>query len=110
MIDPGRLDRRIVLERRDGQLDAAGEDLPQWVAIATLPAQVEPVSGREGFSSQQRFAEATHTFTIRYRGGVDPTHRIRYEGRTYDILGVSEIGRREGLAIVAAARAETPTP
>ncbi len=39
---------------------------------------------------------------------IDPKDRVRFEGRVYDIVGVKEIGRREGLEITAVARPDTP--
>ncbi|MCA9467679.1 MAG: head-tail adaptor protein, partial [Nitrospira sp.] len=42
----------------------------------------------------------------RYRADLTPIDRLSYAGRTYDVTGVVEIGRREGLEIYSKARAE----
>jgi SPP1 family predicted phage head-tail adaptor len=43
-------------------------------------------------------------FQIRYDAGVKPIMHIRYNGADYDIVSIQEIGRREGLEIVARRR------
>lgn len=35
-----------------------------------------------------------------------PLWWLTFDGRTFDIVGIKEIGRREGIEITAAARAE----
>ena len=41
-------------------------------------------------------------FIVRWRAGIQPgTHRVVYDGRTYQIEAVVELGRREGLQLDA---------
>ena len=50
-------------------------------------------------------------FQIRYSSTVanlDTRDWVLFDGRTYDLIAVKEIGRREGLELTGAARAETP--
>jgi hypothetical protein len=54
----------------------------------------------------QTVAEVEERFKIRYRKGLTPLDRVVCNGITYDVLGVLEIGRREGWEILAKGRAE----
>ena len=103
-MDPSNLDRRITIQEPVVSKDGYGEDVVTgWTPVATVWAQVIPVSGREYFDAAAIRAEKTTRFRIRWRSGVTEAMRIVYDGRSYDILGIVEIGRREGLEIRAEA-------
>lgn len=105
-IRAGLLDRRIRLERRIDRVDDVGQVVSDWVLRAEVWARVEPIAGRESYGEQQFVATGDLRFTIRWRDDVTPLERVVYDGRDYDVLSVVETGRREGLVIVAQARAE----
>jgi SPP1 family predicted phage head-tail adaptor len=103
------MDRRITFERATAtQANPSGEQVLTWAAEATVWAEVVPLGGRELFQAQQLEAKADTRFRIRYRTGITPdeTLRIAYGGRHYDLRSVVELGRREGLEILAEARTE----
>lgn len=106
MIAAGKLDRRITLQRATSSQDEAGQSIPAWSKVAEVWAQVLPLAAREPFQADQRAAWVDTKFVIRYRADVGPLDRVLYGGRTYDVVGVQEIGRREGLELLAYARAE----
>lgn len=99
----GKLDRRIVLQAFTTTQDGYGEENESWSTFATVWAQVMPFTGRERFVADQVSGEADTRFRIRWRSDIDVTQRIVYDGDTYDIEGVIEIGRHEGLEILAKA-------
>lgn len=102
----GQLDRLITLQALTVTTDAYGGVVESWSPVATLWAQFLPGGGNEKFTAAQVYAEAQARFRIRYRDDVTPEHRIVDEyGTEWDILGVSEIGRRVGLEIHCKARA-----
>lgn len=105
MIPSGILDRVIKLQDRASGINALGEPSGAWNDTATVWANYSPVRGTESFMGNQKYASAEAKFIIRYRTGVTARTRIIYDGKTWDILGVEEIGRQEGLAIVAKAGA-----
>lgn len=108
-MDAGRLDRRIVLKTRKAGTNAFGEPVDEWDTLATVWANVVPVSDGERLRAGETLAAKRSRFTIRYSSavsGIDPRDQLVYDGRTYDIDGVKEIGRREMLEITASARAE----
>lgn len=112
MLASGSLDRRIRLERStDTQNPIDGSITEAWSLAYELWGQVEPLQGRELFEAQQWVAKADTRFTLRWPPSgavVNPGEDVRlvYGGRVYDIKHVSEIGRRQGLAVLAQARAD----
>lgn len=106
----GRLDRRVTIQTLTTTRDAFGQPIETWAELATVWAQRENAGVVERFQANQRFASAEVVFRIRWypwAEGIDPkTNRAAFEGRTYNILGTEEIGRKEGLHIVAVARTD----
>lgn len=105
----GKLDRRIRLERATESRDAFNNAIKDWSTLATVWASKQDVRDSERLAAQEVGAEITTRFQIRWSSEVadiSPLDRLVYEGKTYDIAAVKEIGRREGLEVTAAARAE----
>lgn len=97
----GALDRQIELRHVTLTRDATtGEESKSWpAAYATVWASKRDVRGREFFAAQQMNAELTTVWQIRYRADVKRTDQIVADGAVYNIVGISEIGRRVGLEI-----------
>jgi SPP1 family predicted phage head-tail adaptor len=120
----GRLDRRIDIERKTVTQSPSGQPIETWSKIvARRAASVSPLRGDERFAADQYIARQQVEFRIRYSSTVadiSPLDRIIYppdedspadspvatDVQIYDIMEVSEIGRREGLRILAARRVE----
>lgn len=105
----GDLDRRLRIERAVLTRDGFGEEIAVWGLLAGVWAGKRDVSDRERIASAEVAAEITTRFVIRWSpdvADVNPKDRIVFDGRIFDISGVKEIGRREGLEVSAAARAE----
>lgn len=103
----GALNRRVQLCRRDVQRDPeGGEDVGVWKPYGSCAAGVTVVGGREGLEERQTVARTDRVFRVRWRRDVTVEDRIVYEGKAYDIVDVREVGNREGLDLVASARAE----
>ena len=67
------------------------------------------ISDGERWRAGEVSAQVTTRFRVRWNGttsAITPKDRLACEGREYDITGIKEIGRREGLEITAAARAD----
>jgi SPP1 family predicted phage head-tail adaptor len=105
----GPLDRRLQFRRAtitdDGLAKSetwADHGSPVWAAKAD-------VSDGERWRAGEVAAHITTRFRVRwslFTAGITPKDRLACEGRSYDITGIKEIGRREGLEITAAARAD----
>lgn len=108
----GRLDRRITLERFTFTTDpGSGEQVKSWATLgpAKLWASRRRAGSNETLASAEVAAAISDVFEIRWGSAwadVNPKDRLVFEGRTYGIVSVDEIGRREGLRIDAAARAD----
>lgn len=103
----GKLDRRIDLLATTQDVDAMGGPTKTTAVLATVWAEKRNLRGRERFAAAAISAEIDTVFRIRYRDDVTPVDAISCDGRTYDVVSVAEIGRREGLEIMATARADT---
>lgn len=103
----GPLDRRIVIKAPVTTSDAMGGPVVTYTTLATVWAEKKDTGGREFMAAQQVNAEVTTQFRIRYRSDVTPEHRVTCDGLDYDILYVNELGRRDGLMLMARARAES---
>lgn len=107
----GRLDRRITIQRATTVANDFNELVQTWATHATVWAHAAPVMDAEKIRAGEMLGLKSYRFTIRYSSDVadvDPTYRLTFDGRTYDVSGIKELGRREGLEITATARAETP--
>lgn len=105
----GELDRRITIDQAVTANNALNEPIQTWISLATVWAKVTPVSDGERMRASEVSAQITTRFLIRWSSAmseVTPKDRVVYAGRTYDIFFVKEIGRREGIEISAAARAD----
>lgn len=104
------MDRRIGIQRATLTANAYGERAETWATLATVWAEVQyKVGGGESVQSDQVFSEQRVHFIIRYSSDVSdirPSDRIKYNGNNYQIEGVQEIGRGEGLRIVTTLRGE----
>lgn len=105
----GRLDRRLTVLRRsltNGQWNPE----ETWSAVATVWARKQHGGEDERYAADERYAERVVTFETRYFANVVETDRLRCDGQEFDILGIREIGRREGLEFKAKASDPEPMP
>lgn len=102
----GKLDRRIRVLRYGMTRDAQNAPVEAWAELVKLWASKEDISDGERMRAAQVGASVTTRFRIRYSSvtaTIDAKDRIVYGGLVYDIAGIKEIGRREGLEITASA-------
>lgn len=115
MIEAGSLDRRITLQRSTTTQNALGEEVETWVDVATVSAKRTNLPVRVAAAERVRGAEVAAvryvSFRIRWAAkwaDIDPTWRLIFEGRIFNIDDVNEVGRRIGWDIITTARSETP--
>lgn len=102
----GRLDRLITIYSRVQALNSFKESVDSYVSAGEVWAEYLPANAAERWVNPSFVAETECVFKIYWRADIGPLNQIEFEGRRYDVLGTMEIGRREGLAISARARAE----
>jgi len=102
-MNPGKLDRRIVIQVRTMTRDNTGTRVETWADHATVWAEyVRHKAGAAVIADTDR-TQDDQQFRIRTRA-INPTdHRILYKSKFYDIKGVSEVGRGDFLLIDAVA-------
>jgi head-tail adaptor len=113
----GNLDRRITLQRKTTTASSSGHPAETWTTLATKFASFAPVRGAERFGVPAEDAQQQVQFDIRYAtalSDLSPLDRVVFPSledqspepapdpaAIYDIVAVHEIGRREGLRIIA---------
>lgn len=105
----GKLDRRITVQRNTPTVDGAGGEIAGWADLCTVWASKQDVRDVERAQAAAIGASITTRFQVRWSSitsTIDVEDRILFDGRAYDVKATKEIGRREGVEITAAARAE----
>lgn len=119
----GRLDRLITIQRKTVTSSDSGDVVETWTTlIERRAAGYRPLRGDERFTGEQLVGTEQVEFRIRYSLNVadlSQRDRIVYPALAdespenvpqtryvFDILGVNEIGRREGLLVTALRRAD----
>lgn len=108
-MQPGDMDRRIVIRRATRTADVFNEPVETWSDHLRVWAAKKDISDRERLQAAEIGATITTRFTVRWSEAasrVTPKDRIALDGRSYDIHGIKEVGRRRFLEITASARAE----
>lgn len=94
-IPAGRLRHRVDIHVRDAAQDSHGQELTTWNSFLThVAAEVTPLAGRELAAAQAIHGETTHAVVIRFRAGITPAHRVVYQGRVFNVLGLIDMGMR----------------
>lgn len=109
MLPAGKRDRRLKLQRAHTQKNSLNEDVHTWVTLATVWAEKLDVSDGERVQAAEVGANLTTRFRILYSSTVadlNPRDRCVLGTLVFDIVGVKELGRREGLEITANARTD----
>lgn len=104
-LEPGRLDRRVVIQARTETRDDEGSAVVTFADEATIWAQKVELNSREARSAGSLRAETTLLLRIRYRSSLTAKHRLYFEGKYYDVNGdpVEDTGhaRREAMLVQA---------
>jgi len=85
----GKLQHRIeIQENIFGEPDEHGNPAESWTTLATVWADVMPLSGRELLLAQQVHATTTHQIRIRWRDNVKALQRVKFGTRAFDINAI----------------------
>lgn len=110
-LNAGQMDREITIQTATKtQHQQTGEEAIDWDDVEeTIWAQWLPAGSREAWQAQQRLAAYVDGVFRIYDRSPRPTPestRIVFDDREYDVKGVVEIGRGEGLELAVVARGE----
>ena len=101
-MNPGAMDRRIVIQSVTLTRDEAGGVTETWADDSTVWAEIPKQQGGENLIADGDRAADTRQFRIRnFVDLATDTHRISYQGRIYDIRHIAEEGRENRLLITA---------
>lgn len=90
----GKYRHPIVIQSRVKGLDSHNGTTYTWPDFATPRAKIRPLRGRGLVAAQAAQNEATVIFYIRYLPGVDPSMRIRHDGKSYDIVSIVNVDEK----------------
>jgi len=100
----GSMDRKIMIQSPPTDKDDGGELSGSWVLECSPWAMIKHDSSSESNDEGTEAMVDVLTFTIRYRSGITSGMRVVYDGNTYEIIGIREIGRDEYLELSAVHR------
>jgi SPP1 family predicted phage head-tail adaptor len=86
----GALNRRLTLEAPLETPDGAGGVAREFTAVATMWAEVMPLSARAEEAADSVGAALRYCIVVRRRGEITTRHRFREAARLYRIIAVRE--------------------
>lgn len=113
-MEPGERDKRVTIQTVT-QGTGATSRMPteDWSALRTVWMRVLTLKGAERQAAEQTAAMSETQFEMGYAADMDPelvdvpaTKRLVYQGRTFDVIRASLIGRREGVELIGIARSK----
>jgi SPP1 family predicted phage head-tail adaptor len=105
-ISAGMLNRRVQIQRPSTVKDSLGAPSRSWINVATVWADIQPLSGRESVIANRISAEITHQITVRYQTVFDNPQqvaqmRVLYKSRIFNIhSALNEDERRTQLILL----------
>ncbi|HEY7229417.1 MAG TPA: phage head closure protein [Pseudolabrys sp.] len=104
----GALSRRLTLEAPVETPDGAGGVAREFTAVATMWAEVMPLSARVENAADSVSAALRYRIVVRKRDKITTRHRFREAARIYRIIAVREGLPGRFLEIDAEAREDSP--
>lgn len=93
----GALRQALSVEVLTTSKDSTGDPVETWTAVATVRGLVQPATGTETMVADQLRTEISHGITVRHPGfRINPgMHRIRMQGRVFNIVQARNIDERD---------------
>lgn len=95
----GSLDRSITIQQSATVVDENGTPALTWTDFATARAQVVTATTNDFLKAYGETETMVAVFRIRWLAGVTTAMRVNYASENYQIVAVTEIGRRVGLEL-----------
>jgi SPP1 family predicted phage head-tail adaptor len=89
-MNPGELRHRITIQKKadvnnQENQDSYGQPKEPWDNVATVWCSINPIVGKEFFAAETVNSEITHKIRIRYRLGITPDMRVKFNDRNFSI-------------------------
>jgi head-tail adaptor len=95
----GAMDRVITIQGVVVSIDAFGSTAETWSDLITTRAQLITSSAKEFIHDYGASSVTTSIFRTRYVPDITLANRVLYDGGTYLLKEIAEIGRRRGLEL-----------
>lgn len=99
----GRLNKRVVIERRDSGKNSFSEPVDVWQSLATRSAGIEPLNGKEYFNAVGENSGVTTRIRLRFdavTATITSADRINHNGTIYEIVSPPINPQERGAEIV----------
>ncbi len=100
----GRLNKRITIRRASAPTrNAMNEPVEVWADFGKFWAEQVQQRPTESWKAGQTAAQVERVWRVRWTARtatISPSDRLNCDGREFQIIGVTEIGRRVGIEIV----------
>lgn len=106
-ISAGMLTRRIKIQRPSTIKDSVGAPCRSWLDVATVWADIQPLSGKEAVIANRISAELSHQIIVRYQSLSDNPQqvaqmRVLYKARIFNIhSALNEDEKRTQIILLA---------
>lgn len=106
-ISAGMLTRRIKIQRPSTIKDSVGAPCRSWLNVATVWADIQPLSGKEAVIANRISAELSHQIIVRYQSLFDNPQqvaqmRVLYKARIFNIhSALNEDEKRTQIILLA---------
>ena len=106
-ISAGMLTRRIKIQRPSTIKDSVGAPCRSWLDVATVWADIQPLSGKEAVIANRVSAELSHQIIVRYQSLFDNPQqvaqmRVLYKARIFNIhSALNEDEKRTQIILLA---------
>jgi SPP1 family predicted phage head-tail adaptor len=103
MLNPGKLNTKITLQRATYTYDAINQAIPTWADAGTISASMETKGGKRFYAAQKLNDETTAVFVIRYNKWINADMRIKLGSRIFQILPpIDDVNNRHDEIIISA--------
>lgn len=102
----GDLDRRLDWQRAAKTTDDFGNVTETWSTLFSAWCRKIPIRGQEAIMASEIVDSETVKVQIRWRSDVMTVDQFVFEGKTYRVQSMTEIGRRDGIEVLGAARTD----
>jgi len=102
-MNPGKLNRRIVLQKRTLTKDSTGSRVQTWSDHATVWAEQIKQSGKAAGLADSDANQDARQFRIRYRAIDATNYRILYQSKFFTLAGITEEGVKTTIILDALA-------
>lgn len=99
----GKLQHRIDLQRMAETVSPSGHVAQVWTTYATGRAELRQAGISEFLTDYGEGTSTNAVFLLRWVPGVSVSDRILHGGKVWNIVAITEIGRRKGIELRAVA-------